>query len=173
MLRPECGSQGRTGWCHSLLSVHTASVTADSRTNSDIIFAFCLSSKKWQFSLDFFHLVKIGTNVGLSEKWNGIKWTFKILGGYLYFPQGKLTWCFYCSTSEWPIACNCLHGHLTYMLNCMLVFLAHHVRLGMAIPCPEHRCPSGMTWMTCQHRGQNSDLALGKARFFTPQEWWL
>ena len=117
--------------------------------------------------------MKIDTNVGLSEKWNGIKWTFKMLGGYLYFPQGKLTWCFHCSRSEWPIACNCLHGHLTSTLNCMLVFLAHHVRLGMASPCPEHRCPSGMTWMTCQHRGQNSDLALGKARFFIPQEWWL
>lgn len=29
------------------------------------------------------------------------------------------------------------------MLNCMMVFLAYHVKLGMASPCPENRCPVG------------------------------
>ena len=166
----ECGSRGRTGWCHALLRVRTASVNW---LQNQLWYCLCLLPffiKVTVFFSDFFHLVKIGTNIILSEKWNGIKWTLKMLGGYLYFPQGKLTWRFCCSTSAGLMACNCLHGHLTSMLNCRMVFLAYHVRLGMASPCPENRCPIRYDLDDMPESWAKFRLRLGKARFFTPRE---
>ena len=85
----ECGSWGR-----SLVGPLSLLVMCDDLRNSSLqdkgwsrclLFAF-FSPKIKKCSTDFFQLAKTGTSISLLWMWNGIKWTYKKLGGGKGYP---------------------------------------------------------------------------------------
>lgn len=60
----------------SLLQVHGVSRWLTAKQTMNAVFAFFFFLKRKSLS-DFFWIVKMGTNVGLSQKWSGITWIFK------------------------------------------------------------------------------------------------
>ena len=71
----ECGSQKGACRGHSCFW-YTTSITASVKVNTILVFHFFFFSQKEQkSSLDFFQLKKTGTNVGLLQKWSGVKQT--------------------------------------------------------------------------------------------------